>query len=357
MLLLIGILEKNQESEKLLRFLNFQASKKRIERLNWKEGEEEEEDEGGAVYGLNIFSDWSEEEFASRYLMQPTPSKSKDEFRLKETGNGIGDYLQFYQQSRSFFFENIYQRFINLFKRNVNSNPNNPNQSGGNAAGDGRDAFLSNGLPKKFDWRTEKVGVVSPIKNQGACGSCWAFSAVEVTEGAIAAGGNPIPPLSTQQVLACSDSGSCSGGWASFALDYIVKEGVMKEEDYPYESGDGRDRPCQVDKSKYVGFIKSTGKIMNDRDKMMKSLVKNGPVGVRVWSSTWQDYSGGVIRRHCLSTQSNHAVSVIGYDMTGKVPYWIVRNSWGPSWGLDGYLYIAMGNVCGVENEVTYATV
>ncbi|KAG8592486.1 hypothetical protein GDO81_000522, partial [Engystomops pustulosus] len=90
-------------------------------------------------------------------------------------------------------------------------------------------------------------------------------------------------------------------------------------------------------------------------EKMMNLLIRFGPLAVIVDALSWQDYLGGIIQHHCSSGHSNHAVLVVGFDRTGNTPYWIVKNSWGTSWGIDGYVHVKMGkNICGIADFVTF---
>uniref|UniRef100_A0A1A8J7S5 Cathepsin O n=1 Tax=Nothobranchius kuhntae TaxID=321403 RepID=A0A1A8J7S5_NOTKU len=93
--------------------------------------------------------------------------------------------------------------------------------------------------------------------------------------------------------------------------------------------------------------------LSGQEEAMMGQLVQNGPLAVIVDAVSWQDYLGGIIQHHCTSQWSNHAVLVVGYDTTGEIPYWIVQNSWGTSWGNEGYVYVKIGsNVCGIAESV-----
>ncbi|XP_063044664.1 cathepsin O [Engraulis encrasicolus] len=209
-------------------------------------------------------------------------------------------------------------------------------------------------LPTRFDWRDE--GKVGPVQNQGSCGGCWAFSIVGAIESAQAKDGGSLEELSVQQVIDCSykDQG-CDGGSTIRALGWLRETQVklVKKSHYPYKGTSGI---CHYfDHSEYgVSVTNFEAYDFSEEEELMKQwLVDYGPLVVTVDAVSWQDYLGGIIQHHCSSHYANHAVQVIGYDTTGDVPYWIVRNSWGASWGIDGYVHIRIGsNLCGIADTV-----
>ncbi|KPP65053.1 Cathepsin O precursor-like [Scleropages formosus] len=246
-------------------------------------------------------------------------------------------------------------------------------------------------LPAKFDWRDKNV--VTEVQNQESCGGCWAFSVVGAVESVYAKGGHPLEQLSVQQVIDCSyQNQGCKGGSTIRALNWLMKtqEKLVNESEYPFKAATGvchlfplthfgvsvKDFAAfdfrQLDGSIAVDILcvsdsRRTAAVVCDvchmlllfpirsglEEVMMQKLVEWGPLVVTVDAMSWQDYLGGVIQHHCSSHQANHAVLIIGYDTTGEVPYWIVRNSWGTSWGNQGYVYIKMGeNICGIADAV-----
>nr|XP_023647782.1 cathepsin O [Paramormyrops kingsleyae] len=209
-------------------------------------------------------------------------------------------------------------------------------------------------LPKKFDWREKNV--VTPVENQESCGGCWAFSVVGIIESVYALLGHPLRQLSVQQVIDCSyKNQGCNGGSTVRTLSWLkqTQEKLVSETEYPFKAETGVCRifpPSEfgVSVKDFAAFDFSENEVA-----MMQKLLDWGPVAVTVDAVSWQDYLGGIIQHHCPSQQANHAVLITGYDTTAEVPYWIVRNSWGTSWGNQGYVYIKMGgNVCGVADSV-----
>ncbi|XP_073676934.1 cathepsin O isoform X2 [Garra rufa] len=183
--------------------------------------------------------------------------------------------------------------------------------------------------PPRFDWRDQ--GVVGPVRNQESCGGCWAFSVVEAIETVAAKDGGKLQQLSVQQ----------------------TKLKLVKEAEYPFKDVAGI---CQYFPESHAGVAVrnySAYDFSGQEEMMMSVLVESGPLVVIVDAISWQDYLGGIIQHHCSSHNANHAVLITGYDTTGEVPYWIVRNSWGTSWGDNGYAYIKIGNnMCGIADNV-----
>jgi len=221
-------------------------------------------------------------------------------------------------------------------------------------------------LPNKVDWRTKHV--VSPVKNQGQCGSCWAFSAVEEVESAWAFQGNALKLLSVQQVVSCDkvDLG-CDGGDTPTAYDYIKKAGGLDpQSEYPYSSGDGSTGQCKVKSGDEIVTVDSYSYATppcedscnhQNETHLAASLATYGPVSICVnANNAWQMYTGGVLSNGCPHGyyDLDHCVQLVGYNQEGDNNYYIVRNSWATDWGIDGYIYIKMGeNLCGVADEAT----
>jgi len=211
------------------------------------------------------------------------------------------------------------------------------------------------------DWRTKNV--VNPIKDQAQCGSCWAFSAVTTHESAHAIATGKLYTLSEQNLVDCVTSCyGCNGGWPYKALDYIIKKqsGLFNlEEDYPYTAKDGK---CQFNKEK--GAAKITGyksvKSASESDLAAK-IAEMGPASIAIDAGQWsfQMYKEGIYDEpSCSSSRLNHAVGCVGYGSENGVNYWIVRNSWGTSWGEQGYIRMSKDkkNQCGVATNAIVAS-
>lgn len=210
---------------------------------------------------------------------------------------------------------------------------------------------------KELDWRTK--GAVNKIKNQGSCGSCWAFSAIQNCESAEFLKYNILYRFSEQSLVDCvtADAG-CSGGLPCDAYTYIVEEcqgKVMLEDDYPYEAIDAK---CRFDINKAIGHFTHYIEIESGSESdLAAKCEKYGPLSIGIDASqmSFQLYAGGIYDEpHCSSLFLDHGVGLVGYGSENGVQYWIVRNSWGEFWGEKGYVRMIRGsNQCG---EATSAT-
>jgi len=210
------------------------------------------------------------------------------------------------------------------------------------------DMTVEEPVANDIDWRSR--GLVTGVKNQGSCGSCWAFSATGVMEGFHKKQSGSLPNLSEQQLVDCSGSAGnhgCQGGWPSSAITWAAKNGgSCSQGSYPYTGRDGAcKRGCTV-------AAKVSGARTGSGENTLVSQLNNFPVSVAIDASgSFQSYRSGVFSGPC-STQLNHAVLAVGY--TGS--YFIVKNSWGTGWGSGGYIMMARGrNLCGINNALAWA--
>jgi len=215
-----------------------------------------------------------------------------------------------------------------------------------------------------LDWRDE--GMVSPVKDQGQCGSCWAFSVVGNIESANAMKNGKIVQFSEQQLVSCDDNGDegCNGGLEENAYNYIIQAGGLEtEDDYPYSSDEGDDGTCEFDDSKIAVSIKSFVTISQDEDEIADSLKKYGPLSIAINASdSLMSYTGGVVdldEDECSPQALDHAVLLVGYGTDDDgTDYWIIKNSWNTNWGEDGYFRFARGKgVCGMNLDVLTAVI
>lgn len=212
--------------------------------------------------------------------------------------------------------------------------------------------LLNKTIGSSFDWVSK--GAVNPIKNQGSCGSCWAFSTVANLEGVAFVTGGTLPNLSEQYLVDCdtSDDG-CNGGLPSRAFMWIAKNGgIVSEKSYPYRGTKGtcHQEPKIVKDTSYL-------KISSNEDQIAQALVKYGPLSIAVDATPFQWYSGGILDSwFCSKTRIDHGVNIVGYG-SGASEYFKVRNSWGSSWGEEGYIRIIRGKcMCALCTTVTTAT-
>jgi C1A family cysteine protease len=181
-----------------------------------------------------------------------------------------------------------------------------------------------------WDWRGVG-GAVTSVKNQGSCGSCYAFAVVGVTESMhMISRGSYFPDLSEQQIVDCSTENSgCGGGWRDKAMNYIKNNGLVSEFSYPYTGAKGS---CKQSS----GTWKVNSVTLHSGCAALRQAVRKGPIAVGVAASSWSFYGSGIYQ--CPSTGSvNHAVMLVGYT---SVRDWIIKNSWGTTWGDKGYMTI-----------------
>jgi len=199
-----------------------------------------------------------------------------------------------------------------------------------------------------FDWRDH--GAVNAVKDQAQCGSCWAFSTVAALEGAWFVGGHGLNSFSEEELVQCATSAGagCNGGDMVAAIQWVIQNGgIDTEADYPYTSGTGVTGNCDNSKlGNKVGKFATLLQAGTDESTYAQYLVAHGTLSIGVDAEDgWQTYIGGV-KTACQGSQVDHGVAIVGYGVDGTTPYWIVRNSWGQSWGENGYIRVQRGVNC-----------
>ena len=214
-------------------------------------------------------------------------------------------------------------------------------------------------LPQAVDWRAK--GAVTRVKDQGQCGSCWAFATTGPMESLIKIKTGVLYNISEQQLVDCAyreGNDGCAGGLTDNAFVYAVKHGMCSETDYPYVA---EDDPCK--ESKCLKFINIKGcvdiqDVEPKQEETMRSVVASWPIaiGINGGASSFQSYQSGVLDDPECNDNLDHGVMIVGYNTTsdGK-DYWIIKNSWGLEWGQDGYIYVVRGmNECGLAEYASY---
>jgi len=284
-------------AERLYRMSVFEKTKEKVAKLNARATSE--------TYGLNAFADRTEEELTKRYTARS----------LKTIMNLVD-------------FNTVVAPSANV-----------------------------SALPKSFNWVSK--GAVTSVKDQGDCGSCWAFGAVGTMEGQLFLKKGKLDNLSEQNLVDCDhecqyfsgtklcDEG-CDGGMEPNAFQYVIKNnGINLLKDYPYTATAGK---CKFNSKTAVSGFRSWHYVtVKAEDDLRQYLYENGPVSVGVHADEWFYYTGGIFESSC-KTENDHAVLLTGWGEDSKgTPYWIIKNSWGKSWGIDGYIHLLRGkNKCGI---------
>lgn len=211
-------------------------------------------------------------------------------------------------------------------------------------------------LPNSVDWREKDV--LSRVKNQGNCGSCWSFSSTGAIEAIHAISTGTLLNISEQQLVDCSDdygNNGCKGGSMDNAFKYVIDNGLCSEKEYPYTAEKGKCKKCKT-----IVNISDYKNVVSNNEEILKRVVYQQPVSVAIQANlpSFQAYSSGIYSDPSCGSQLDHGVLVVGYgyDILHNMDYWIVKNSWGPNWGENGYIRIQRNiinktGLCGIAMQ------
>ena len=220
----------------------------------------------------------------------------------------------------------------------------------------------ASGAPASIDWRTK--GAVTTVKDQGQCGSCWTFSSTGAMEGAWAIAKGQLIDLAEQELVDCAGlkygSMGCNGGQMEGAFKFIIENGPCAASSYPYTAKDGTCHSCSA-----VAHATSCSDVKPNDQLSLKAAVAKQPVAVAIEADTkyFQSYSGGVLTSSSCGTSLDHGVLAVGYGEENGQKYWLVKNSWGTSWGEQGYVKIGRSEstndagICGIAMDPSFPTV
>jgi cathepsin F len=260
-------------------------------------------EKGTATYGVTKFSDLSEQEFRSKYLMPKFSAKDAKPGKLAVFNS----------------------------------------------------SWVAPPKQSSFDWNSK--GAVTAVYNQGQCGSCWAFSATETIESYWFLAGNSLTQLAMQQIVDCdtTDQG-CNGGWTYDAYQYVMSAGGIEPlSDYAYTAETGT---CAFNAGEVAAKISNWAYVTQSKDEgaMLTWVQNSGPASICVDASSWSSYTGGVMSS--CTDSLDHCVQLTGFGSYSGEDAWNVRNSWGTDWGEAGYIYLLRGqDTCGCAEVVTSVSI
>lgn len=233
----------------------------------------------------------------------------------------------------------------------------------------GCSSFTSNkdtdSLPGSIDWREE--GAVTPVKDQGQCGSCWTFSASGAMEGAWATATGDLVSLSEEQLADCATgfkygSHGCNGGQMDGAFKYAIENGATSEGQYPYTAGEGQTGECEQSAVTSIATFTGCSDVAPNDQVSLKAAVSKQPVSIAIEADTryFQSYSSGILTSSDCGTSLDHGVLIVGYGEDKGEKYWLVKNSWSTTWGDNGYVKIARSDsrndkgICGIAMQPSF---
>lgn len=200
---------------------------------------------------------------------------------------------------------------------------------------------------KQVDW----TKFDTPVKNQGSCGSCWAFAAAEALESGYQIHNGKQIEISTQQFVDCTrgESDGCNGGWMDDVFDYVKTHTVCTEEEYKYTARDGK---CKDDKCSINLGVHGRINVESGNVNALLEANEHSPLVVAIDASPMSFYRGGILE--IKSSSLNHGVVMVGYNLEAETPYAVIRNSWGERWGLKGYVNISLEHNGGITLAASY---
>jgi len=213
-------------------------------------------------------------------------------------------------------------------------------------------------LADSIDWVSQ--GVVNQVKDQGHCGSCWTFAATSTVESSYALATGKLLNLAEQALVDCLGGNGCNGGSRDTGISHF-KKGACSTASYPYTATYGSCKEASCDKAVKAGEIAGAQDITASASSL-KSALNSRPVSISVQANSFQHYKSGVLQDPCSTKSHNHAIVAVGYGTDGGNAYFKVRNSWGSSWGEDGYIRMSQaggtyGTSCMFSSSPSYATV
>jgi len=300
----------------------------------------------------DMFTQWKlvhDKTYASQEEEEKRFNVWSDNYNFVQEHNAIPGHL--YTVGMNSFADLSHEEFVSQNKKCLM----------GTSSSGSAQAIDTSSLPASVDWRQK--GAVTAIKNQQQCGSCYSFSSTGSLEGLNAIKNGKLVSFSEQQIVDCSSSygnEGCNGGLMDYCFQYTAAEGIEPASVYPYKAVQGT---CKYAKTKTV--FKNTGfsDVPQGDNDALASAVAQQPVsvGIEADSSAFQLYTSGIFNDPSCGTQLDHGVLAVGYGSANSTDYWIIKNSWGTSWGESGYMRMIKQSgsgpgMCGVANTASYPT-
>ncbi|KAL4441769.1 hypothetical protein ABPG74_008766 [Tetrahymena malaccensis] len=205
-------------------------------------------------------------------------------------------------------------------------------------------------IPESIDWR--ELGAVSPVRNQGDCGCCYAITSLGALEGLYKIKTGKLEIFSPQYIIDCSngqyDNSGCDGGSSAGVFKYVLKNGINLESRYPYQAK--QNKKCLNQET--IKFINGLREIAKGNCQEIERVLSKQPVSISIDASKLQNYQSGILKKCSKKIDLDHEVLAVGYTPD----YFILKNSWGTDWGIDGYFHVSKNNTCGTCDDAAYPT-
>jgi hypothetical protein len=305
------------------------------------------------IYSLSPRAQW--EQFKTKYNRQYGASEEVTRYKVFKNNLRLSQKLDSYSPYARFgvtkFSDLSPSEFAEKFLRPMGPAPA-PNQA--------IEDIQIVDVPTAFDWTTANPKIVTPVYNQGDCGSCWAFSGTEAMESARALLGLPLQELSMQEMVDCDNfngSSGCDGGWPYSTYEYVQKSGIESLAKYPYTAMTDK---CARNQADNVNDFEVTGykSYPKNETALLSTLYSLGPVSMAMDANILQFYVEGIIDLEPCGDELDHALIFVGFGigehLFQDIPFWRIKNSWGASWGEKGFFRIIRDkDKCGIADALT----